>query len=436
MLVRFNVQNYLSFMTGVSLDLESAPLTEHEDTHTFEVDQLKLLKSAVIYGANASGKSNILKAMGVMKELVLNSSKESNATEDIDVTPFRLSTLTEKLPTIFEIEIIQSGQWYRYGFSVDTTHIHDEWLYRKRLDGKGKEIKLFSRDKGKIDIPKKNDFYDEGSGLEDKTRHNALFLSVVANFNGLISQEIQQWFEEFTFMSGVANSTMRHTSKMLEKESNKNKIIKLLQAADVGIEDLIVEKIEANINLRKDLLLKEILSKNFGSKWSSEVLFSSRRKYDENENEVGYEMFKVDESESEGTKKLLALAGPIIEKLENGGVMVIDELDAKMHPLMTKQIVELFNSYDTNKSNAQLIYATHDVTNLSNKLFRRDQLWFVEKDDKGSSELFSLADFRDDDSKKIRKDATYAKDYLLGKYGAIPKFRSWQRALEGNDENP
>lgn len=436
MLISFNVQNFLSFMSGVSLSLECEPLTEHEDTNTIEVEQLKLLKSAVIYGANASGKSNLLKAMGLMKNLILNSSKESNATEDIDVTPFRLSTITEKSPTVFEIEFIQSDQWYRYGFSLDSTKIHEEWLYLKRLDGKNKEIELFSRNEEKIEIPKKNDFYHEGSGLEDKTRHNALFISVVANFNGTISQKIQQWFENFSFMSGVTNNTMRHTSKMLEEQSQKQKIIKLLQAADVGIEDLIVEKIEIDNTLFRNLIIKDLLNNSRTNIRTSDVVFSSRIKYDENESEVGYEMFNVNESESEGTKKFLALAGPIIEKLENGGVLVIDELDAKMHPHMTKKIVELFNSYDTNKSNSQLIYATHDVTNLSNKLFRRDQIWFVEKDQRGSSHLFSLADFRDEDKKRIRKDATYAKDYMLGKYGAIPNFRSWRRALEDNNGNP
>lgn len=434
MLIRFSVKNFLSFKSETSLSMECEPITEHEDTHIFEAESYRLLKSAVIYGANASGKSNLLKAIAVMKDLVLNSSKESNSTEKIDVEPFRLNTLTEKQPTLFEIEFIQKNDKFRYGFSVDSEMVHEEWLYRNGKENNKIELELFSRKEEKIVISE-SEFLLEGKDLEEKTRQNALFLSVVANFNGVICQSIQKWFEGLDFISGTENNSLKNTFKMLESQEYKKKIIKLLRAADFGIEDLIVQEIEFE-KVDDDILVKTF-SKNFLKKidrLKSSQLFSSRVKYDENEKQIGFEVFKVNESESEGTKKFLALVGPLIQKLDTGGVLLIDELEAKMHPHMTKEIVKLFNSYDINQNNAQLIYATHDTTNLSNKFFRRDQVWFVEKESRGSSELFSLADFRDDDDKRIRKDATYAKHYMLGKFGGIPNFGSWRNAIGGKDE--
>ncbi|OIK10067.1 ATP-binding protein [Bacillus sp. MUM 13] len=415
MLITFNVKNFMSFRDATTLSLESEPITEHEDTHTFEHQETKLLKTAVIYGANASGKSNLLKAMKVMRDLILNSSKESTATEGINVTPFLLNTHSANEPTIFEIEFIHKDLIYRYGFSVDKKKVHEEWLYLK-------ELKLFDRKGNKYDLPKSSPFHNEGKGLQAKTRDNALFLSVVANFNGKIALDIQSWIEDFKFISGMDNRSMNQIGDLLDKPSYKEKILKLIRAADIGIEDLKVEEIEYTFG-------DSVLPKNF----KGQILYSVRKTFNEEEQEAGLQTFDVRLSESEGTKKFLALVGPIIEILENGGVLLVDELDAKLHPHLTRKIVEMFNSYDVNKSNAQLIYATHDVTNLTNKQFRRDQLWFVEKDRIGSSELFSLADFRDVDDKKIRKDASYAKDYMLGKYGAIPKFHSWKRALEDNN---
>lgn len=414
-------------MSGWSLSLEAESITEHEETHVYSNEDMRLLKSAVIYGANASGKSNFLNAIETMKTLVLNSSKESNATEEIDVTPFLLSTQSENEPSMFEVIFIQNKVKYRYGFSVDKQQVHAEWLYCTK--SKSKEKKLFARDKGSIKIPKNSVFLQEGKGIENKTRHNALFLSVVANFNGEISKEIQEWFEDLTFISGSRNGSIRYIAKLLENESQKNKVLKLVKAADFGIKDLFVE--ERNINLFPKEMRGTLLFSNEIVK--ADVLLSTRKKFDADKNEVGEEIFNVNELESEGTKKFLSLVGPIIDKLESGGVLVVDELDAKMHPLLTREIIRLFNSYDVNNSNAQLIYATHDVTNLSNRIFRRDQIWFVEKDNVGASSLYALAEYRDDENKKIRKDASYAKDYLLGKFGGVPEFRSWGLAMEDNN---
>ena len=428
-LIRFSVQNFMSFKNGVSLSMECAPISEHEETHTFAVDNYHFLKSVVIYGANASGKSNLLLALHFMRDFILNSSKESNATEEIDVAPYRLSTVTENQPSIFEIEFLRNERVYRYGFSVDLTEIHEEWLYYFPYKERKKEVQLFSRNKNKIIVPKGTPFSREGKGLEEKTRHNALFLSVAANFNGKISGEVQRWMEECDFISGMSNNSIGFTAKMLKDPKVKNKIVKLMQAADIGIEDIIVEEIE----LKNTKLAKHLPKEIIDDISSAEMLLSKHKKYNEDDEEVGMETFNLGEVESEGTKKFLALVGPILDKLEKGGLLIVDELDAKMHPLLTRNVVSLFNSYDLNRADAQIIYATHDVTNLTNKIFRRDQLWFVQKDSLGSSELYSLADYRDDEDKKIRKDATFAKDYILGKYGAIPKFRSWKRAMEENN---
>jgi AAA15 family ATPase/GTPase len=426
LLIRFSVQNYLSFKIGVTFNMTCAPITEHEDTHTFQEGSFHLVKSSAIFGANASGKSNLIFAILFMKRFILGSSRESNVLEDIEVVPFRLSTETDGQPSIFEIEFLQNGQKYRYGFKVDRKYVYEEWLYGLSYnENKKKEILFFSRKNDSIELPKDTIYYKEGKGLEEKTRKNALFLSVVANFNGEISLEIMKWLEKLNVYSGMNKYNTTINPDYINDLSYKKRVLNLLRAADMGIEDLFLSSPSA-------LNTEVIEDKNVNNKTKqvvSQSLFSKRNKYDANENVITQEAFDVSEEESEGTKKFIGLVNRIIDKIDNGGVIIIDEFDAKLHPLLTLKIIELFNSYDINHSNAQLIIATHDATKLNKKYFRRDQIWFAEKDSLGSTSLFSLFEYHED-GEKVRKDASYEKDYLLGKYGAIPSFNSWSKALE------
>ncbi|GAX92049.1 AAA family ATPase [Effusibacillus lacus] len=414
MLVQFSVGNFLSFKEVVTLSMVASSIREHRDTNVFEVHKdLRLLKSCVVYGANASGKSNLFKAMSFMRKFIRNSSKEGQFGEEIEgVESFRLSTETYDKPSHFEIVFFHENVLYRYGFEVDYQEVKNEWLFYMP---KSTEIELFTRAGEEFKISKG---FKEGHGLEDRTRNNALFLSVVANFKGKISTKILEWFGTFNIISGLEDNYFDYTRRKLKDEDFKKLFINLMHSANLGIDDIETDD-EDDV---PKFVLEDVLKKFAPIANSPELAVRIRnltlntlhKKYDHDKNIVGYEKFQLFEHESEGTKKLFSLFGPIIDSLNNGKILVVDELDAKLHPLLTRFIIQLFHSNDHNPKNAQLIFNSHDTNLLSRLYFRRDQIWFTEKDDYGATDLYSLVDYN------VRNDASYEKDYLLGKYGSIP----------------
>ena len=382
-----------------------------DENNVFEVDDdLKLLKSAAIYGANASGKSNLAKALGFMRWFMINSSKETQSTEKIDVERFKLSTETEAKPSFFEIVFLMNGKRYRYGFEATRDKVVSEWLF---YVPKSRETKLFERKLDNISVSKTY----KADGIQQKTRHNALFLSVSAQFNVKLAEKILDWLtNRVKLVSGLDDRGYRgYTVNCLMNNKNKNEIIQLLKKLDLGFADVKVEESEVTVDSLPNELpdeIKNFILKNGGTKATS--IQTMHQKFDEKGNSASIALFNLDEQESEGTQKVFALAGPLVNTLKDGKVLIIDEFDARIHPLISRAIVELFNSNETNPSNAQLIFMTHDTNLLSNKLFRRDQIWFVEKNRYGATDLYSLAEY------KVRNDASFESDYIKGRYGAIP----------------
>ena len=426
MLIQFTVSNYLSIKEPATLNMLAVkPIKEYTEENVFEIDRYSLLKSAVIYGANASGKSNILKAMRFFKSFVVNSAKETQVDEIINVTAFKLSSETESLASSFEASFLVDGVKYRYGFDLDEKSIKTEWLlYSTKI----KEYPLFIRDGQLIEVFKD---FKEGKGLQDKTRKNALFLSVVAQFNGDKSKAIIRWFNEFNMISGVDDRRFEgFTAGLFEDNRYKNLIMNLMSDADLGFTDINVFDVEiTSDSLPKDMPdeLKNILLKEAKGKRGYDIE-TFHEKFDENGNVESLVRFDFDDEESEGTKKYFRLAGPILDTLEDGGVIIIDELDARLHPTLTKSIVKLFNNQKINRRNAQLIFATHDTNLLSSCMFRRDQIWFTEKRKNGSTDLYSLAEYKLERG-KVRKDASFEKDYIKGRYGAIPYVGDFENLL-------
>src|SRR5574344_1916431 len=250
MLIAFSVGNFLSFKETVTLNMTASSISENED-NTFEEffgfdKKTKLLKSAVIYGANASGKSNLIKAMSFMKNLIINSSKESQSGEKTEVYPFKFDKKTEKEPSFFEIEFIYNKNKYKYGFVVDSEKVHKEWLFCL-FDGKKTNVELFHRDNNEIKIHNK---FVEADKLAEKTRANALFLSVVANFNGHISTQIIEWIKKyFIVTSGLNyNEFLNYTMREFENEKLKKEILNLMKLADLDIENIEFEKIDIDLD--------------------------------------------------------------------------------------------------------------------------------------------------------------------------------------------
>jgi AAA15 family ATPase/GTPase len=414
MLIEFSVGNYRSFKDKVTFSMVAANIVAQDkqldENNVFKVDSdLQLLKSAAIYGANASGKSNLCKAIHFMKWFMVNSSKETQSTDKIDVEHFRLSAETENQPSFFEIVFLLDGQKYRYGFEADNIRVVSEWLF---YVPKSRETKLFERNKNKFSVSKSY----KANGVSQKTRNNALFLSVSAQFNVEIAENILNWLtNKLEIISGLDELFyLRYTVQCLSKNENSNQIIELIRKLDFGINTIELEEREIPLSALPNYLSDEM--KNRLSKNKNKVTFikTIHRKFDSDGKYLSNESFDLSNHESKGTQKLFALAGLIFDTLKNGIVLFIDEFDASIHPLISYAIVELFNSSQTNPNNAQLIFMTHDTNLLSNKLFRKDQIWFTEKNKYGATDLYSLAEY------KVRNDASFEKDYIQGRYGAIP----------------
>lgn len=406
MLIQFSVGNFLSFKEQSTLSLVASALKDiqilSEDV-IFNIGEtdLALLKSATIYGANASGKSNFIKALDFFKWYVINSSKDIQAGERVNVESFRLSSSTVEEPSYFEAIFCNAKYQYRYGFETDENMVHSEWLYQKANKKRAKEVELFYRDEDGFNIHSK---FIIGKELINKqmVRTNALLLSVAAQFNDVVAVEIVKWLNDTTIISGSNEKNIWDLAAIrLDDLKMKQRIVDFSRYADLGIEN--IEKV-------------------------NNAIISMHTQYDDEGNEVKLINFPFKKNESEGTIKYFSLAYPIIDALDNGKRLIIDEFDSKMHPLLTCRIIALFNSKETNPKNAQLIFTTHDTNLLSASIFRRDQIWFTQKDRFGATELYSLAEY------KVRNDASFEKDYLSGKYGAIPIMGDLTRLFNVHEE--
>jgi AAA15 family ATPase/GTPase len=391
MLLEFSIGNFLSFKEKKTLSLISSSITDYKEDNVFTTEHNSALKGAVIYGANSSGKSNLIRAMSAMKQIVISSASQSS-TQPIQVTPFLLSTVTEKQPSFFEIIFEMENICYRYGFEATSREIVSEWLFETV---KKTENYLFLRQKDGIDVAKN---YQEGQNLEEKTRDNALYLSVVDQFNGHTAKKIMQWFSHFVIFSGLQHENYETATfiKLLEKKSS---IPDFYKSLDLGFDGL-------SINKRKDTFKFDIKTKH--------------EKFDSDNKKVDTQEFDMRSQESAGTNKIFDISGLVFDILHKGGVLVVDELDSSLHPLMTLEITKLFNSKSKNPNNAQLIFTTHDTNLFSYGKYRRDQIYFIEKDKYGASDLYSLIEYREENGAKVRKDRSFEKDYIQGRYGAIP----------------
>ena len=416
MLIEFRTANFLSFKDMVEFSMLASNDKTHKDNNTFPVNNRRILKSAAVYGANGSGKTNFVRAIGFMRDIVLGESPIRNCAYKLDRT-------MKDEPSFFEIIFIKDNIRYRYGFEIDRKSVLSEWLFYVPTT---REASLFTREKQNITIGRS---FREGRRLSDSIKKDKLFLSLVVELNGeSMAQSIIDWFKGMSVMSGL-DSDLRNTTKMLSEEGErgekrKKQILDILHRFDIQIEDIAIKErefvpivIPANLEISdRDRAVIDSLN-TFFEKGSGEELpprVIIYRKTYENGKESSIEEFDLRRQESDGTKKLFALAGSLARSLETGKTIVVDELESKLHPLVTKEIVKLFNSKISNKKNAQLIFTTHDTNLLQGNHFRRDQIWFTEKDKYGSSHLYSLLEY------KPRKDASFQKDYINGRYGAIP----------------
>lgn len=417
-----SIENFLSIKKKACFSLLASSDVSNPNnlikTEILKKDE-SLLKCAVVYGANASGKSNILKAFDLLKYLVITSGKNMPG-DKLPHEPFKLDPNCLLEPTKFEIVFIQKNMEYVYGVAFTKEKIIDEYLY---YYPKGRKATIFERkntNQYKFTVDKKiqND-------ISKRTSENVLYLSNSAQQSYSKTREIIVWFKEVLKIIGPTERIPENiTAKLLRDDKYKILILKALSVADLGIDDvkasvektLLSESIQSfpkELNIPKDTKLGAITLED--GKWYLENvdIKTSHKVVDENGNQFNVTFDYEDESD--GTRKMFSLIGPWIDSLIKGEVLIVDELDTKLHHFLNVFLIELFQDPVQNKSNAQLVFSTHNTNLLDQELFRRDQIWFTEKNPNlGNTELYSLVEF------SPRKDKNIQKGYLAGRYGAVP----------------
>lgn len=428
MLVEFSVQNYRSFYKRVSFSMEATSRKEHPG-HVTELSRQRILKTSVFYGANASGKSNLFKAFAFMKDLVLNSSKETQAGEEIKVEPFLLNSQGASEPTRMEVVFLADDTLYRYGFACSSKRVEKEWLYAKATKAKSRELLMFERAANK-DYHAHYTFKEGKDSMLLFLRENSLLLSLLAQFNGKISSRIIKCFFD-TNIWNIESYMPVHTSVLIQKGmAPQDWVTEFLLKADMGIKCFQINEEELSPTILKKVPL---VLKQEASKFVSLYVKTRHEYYDDVENEFKTVTFDMSTQESEGTKQFFSLAGLIYHTLKQGGRLFIDEIEKSLHPLLCRIIIRLFQDEETNPKGAQLVFTTHNTSLLDKDFFRRDEVWFTEKDSACSTDVYSLVEYNLEKG-KARNDSSYGKDYIRGKYGALPyiNFEDFARLLRSN----
>ena len=399
MLIRFSFKNFKSFKNENCLDMEATSLKEHE-YNVAKTENGEYLKVSAIYGANASGKTNVLQAFDYMKKriLVSDDSKKNSPIDEENIYSFMINNA----PIALEVEILaKNNKIYKYGFEVLKDTIISEWLFEKRVN---KFYAIFERENNNVSM-KPNKISDLVN-IDERT----LFLNIYSKIdrNNEDFSNVYDWFVNSMYLDlGNPNFERfinnRVSLKILSDENYKKELLKFIKTFDSGIEGIRTtpDSIKA-VKSNNGIIDIEVLHRGENGELKALPFYL----------------------ESNGTRKMFHLFDFFMDALKNGMVLFVDELDAKLHPLLTRYIINLFHNSQTNIGNGQLIYSTHDTVNFNKETFRRDEIWFAEKDKDGISEIYALSDYILEDDKnagkKVRNDATYNKDYLTGRYGAIP----------------
>lgn len=404
-LLQFSVGNYRSFHQVRTFSMVPNSIQDNLKGCVVAEGRSRYLVTAAIYGANSSGKSNLIAALATMKLMVLSSVK-LNDHDPLPYDPFLLSEESSKQPTHLEILYLDSDETcIRYGFDYTMRRIEQEWLFVSKKNKQ--EQPYFVRDEEGIGVDES--LFPEGVGLEERTNDNRLFLSLVAQLGGTISKDVLDYFRSgYNVISGLNNQGYEGLTErqFLNEEEESADALQFFKDLQLGFEN--IETVEHDTDKGKKAI----------------DVFTMHNVYNKGGEIVGKQRFRFDYCESQGTQKLFELAGPLFEVLRHGRLLVMDELDAKMHPLISQHIIRLFSNEKTNPHHAQLLFTTHDTNLLSSHLLRRDQIWFTEKDKAESTDLYSLINIVLPDGTKPRGDGNLERNYIKGRYGAIPYLKN------------
>ena len=394
MLCQFSFKNFMSYKDETIFDFQAEPLNEFSDS-IIEFDGVSnLLPVSVIYGPNGGGKTNLLKALSCLISLVTKPIEDLEKTrsnlilqQSMSCEPFSLDADSKNEPTEFNIYFRTQKNEFRYYIAIKNDIIVSEVLHRRSLGGKKTAI-IFEREEGDIILGASINKARVSKDVNPKMPYLS-FLAITYNFH--VIAEVQTWFES-CIIRNYANPIVEHNIMLSEDEQFKSNFIHALN--DMGIDVS---------NYRYDKNAKQI--------------FLSRTVHD-NEFELPFPV------ESDGTRKVFAALPVLMLALNQGRLVIIDELDAKLHPKLLRYIISLFTNREINKNGAQLLFTSHDMSTLKNDVFRRDEIWFAALNNEHSSEIYSLYEIRREDGSRINATASYDKQYLEGRYGADPYLRS------------
>ena len=409
MLIQFNFKNFRSFRDEMSLDMTATGISEY-NTQVVETAGERILPVAAVYGANASGKTNVINAFENMRRLVMISllyGDDSEGFESDAPEPFLLDHVSKNDDTTFEVYFTVPGdqkeRTYNYGFCVNRSEVTEEWLNYKSRTARAYR-RIFYRDLKEMDL----------SGLPSNCHDNirvalnkqVLIISLGAKLKVEKCKIVSDWFSTTAVNDAdrmsYAFGRGRFSEQLYNDPDKKERLVRYLGMFDDSIRDFSVEKIPTGDNYSM-------------SKYRLLAVHQMSDSDDMTEFPIS--------AESAGTIKMMSLYFRLIDVLDNGGVFFIDELNSRLHPALVRKFVQLFMDSNINSKHAQLIFTIHDTSLLSTNFLRRDEIWFVSKTERGISVLYSMTDIVDDEGKKIRKDENYEKSYLNGKYGAVPDIK-------------
>ena len=397
MLSQFTVKNYKSIREEITLDMQAASISEHEDRIIKDADGEKYLPVASVYGPNGGGKSNVLEAINV---LILKLLRPLAATEDVNsfssfsknqiIEPFAFSEDRNK-PTEFELFFRTNIAEYRYILHVKQEEVIYESLDRIKFDTR-RMSGLFVRSEDGIEL--KGDISKlKVSADLSKTLPVLSYLGIAYKENEVVN-DVFKWFSSGIISLNYGNPIQEMQVSISKSEKVKDLVLQMITEMDLDISDY---RIVENENGYKSVYTKHIV--------------------DNEEAEISLA------NESSGTQKIFGLLPFIIQSLLKGATLIVDELDAKLHPMLLKHIIMMFNNLEINTKKAQLIFTSHDLSTMNSEIFRRDEIWFVAKGKAQNSQLYSLVEFKNEKGVSVRKDAKFDKQYLEGKYGADPYLR-------------
>ena len=382
MLIQFTIENHRSIKNNAVISFAASKDKSLEANLLHPDEKKTLLPAIALYGANAAGKSNVLHALMTMKEMVIGEASKVSKGQKLPWEPFGDTTA----PTTFEIVFIYQGVRYAYGYSFDDKKIYTEYLY---YWPNGREALIFSRENGKYEF---RENVNEQLTLSNRTPDNKLYLVSSNDWNLPQTENAYKWFlEKLTFLMEEEPATSETVAQIISGDEKKARILKELLLADLGITDVTVKNISGK----------------------TPVITTTHRIIGEDGSVEHFQLLM--DQESSGTQRFFARIGGWLQALENGALLVVDEIEDSLHPLLTKRLIEMVQDNSVNTNGAQILFTTHDAMLLDLNFLRRDQIWFADKNEKTcATELYSLASF------SPRKGENVRKGYLQGRFGAIP----------------